>query len=119
MSMVRSRNCSNIRTSPLPRSGRPHATQTDGVEQAFPPFQPVLDTDLKLSRLFQPRNPLFWLMVVLNLLSSAFSYVLHTYTLSTAGTFVVAGFALSNAVIGVGLALRLMRDEQAGGSGGS
>jgi hypothetical protein len=116
MSMVRSRNCSNIRTSPLPRSGRPHATQSDGVEQAFLQFQPVLDTDLKLSRLFQPRNPLFWLMVVLNLLSSAFSYVLHTYSLTTVGTLVVAGFALSNAVIGIGLALRLMREDPVGGS---
>jgi hypothetical protein len=82
-------------------------------------FRPVWDSDLKLSRLFQPRNPLFWLMVVLNLLSSAFSYVLHTYPLTTGGTFVVAGFALSNAVIGIGLALRLMREDPAGRSGRS
>ncbi len=57
-------------------------------------------------------------MVVLNLLSSAFSWVLHTHELTTVATLVVAGFALSNAVIGIGLALRLMRDEPVKESGG-
>lgn len=69
---------------------------------------------LKLSRLIQPRNPLFWLMVVLNALSSAFSWILHTYELTVAATVVVAGFALANALIGIGLALRLMRDDAEG-----
>lgn len=66
---------------------------------------------LKLSRLVQPRNPLFWLMVVLNALSSVFTYVLQTYPLTTAATIVVAGFALANAVLGIGLALRLMAGD--------
>lgn len=69
---------------------------------------------LKLSRLIQPRNPLFWLMVVLNALSSAFSWILHTYELTVAATVVVAGFALANALIGIALALRLMRDDAEG-----
>lgn len=64
---------------------------------------------LKISRLIQPRNPLFWLMVALNVLSSFFSWILHTRELTTAATLVVAGFALSNALIGIGLAIRLMR----------
>lgn len=66
---------------------------------------------LKLSRLIQPRNPLFWLMLVLNTLSSAFTYVLHTYDLTTPATLVVGGFALANAIIGMGLVLRLLRGE--------
>jgi 4-hydroxybenzoate polyprenyltransferase len=69
---------------------------------------------LKLSRLIQPRNPLFWLMVVLNALSSAFSWILHTYELTVAATVIVAGFALANALIGIALALRLMRDDAEG-----
>lgn len=64
---------------------------------------------MKLSRLFQPRNPLFWLMLLLNALSSALSFVLHTRELNTAATVVLALFALANAVIGIGLAIRLMR----------
>lgn len=68
---------------------------------------------MKLSRLFQPHNPLFWLMVLLNALSSGLSYLLHTRELSTAATVVLALFALANAVIGIGLAIRLMRDEPA------
>ncbi len=68
-------------------------------------------TAVKLSRLFQPRNPLFWLMLVLNALSSVFSYLLHTRELTTAVTLVVALFALANAIIGIGIAVRLMRDD--------
>lgn len=66
---------------------------------------------MKLSRLFQPRNPLFWLMLILNLLSSVLSYILHTMVLTTPVTLVLALFALTNAVIGIRIALRLMRDE--------
>lgn len=66
---------------------------------------------MKLSRLFQPRNPLFWLMVILNLLSSVLSYMLHTMVLTTSVTLVLALFALTNAVIGIRIAFRLMRDE--------
>jgi 4-hydroxybenzoate polyprenyltransferase len=69
---------------------------------------------LKLSRLIQPRNPLFWLMVVLNLLSSLLSWVLHTRELATAPMLVVALFALSNAVLGIWLAVRLMREPLPG-----
>jgi len=66
---------------------------------------------VKLARLYQPRNPLFWLMLILNLLSSVLSYMLHTMVLTTPVTLVLAVFALTNAVIGIRIALRLMRDE--------
>jgi hypothetical protein len=64
---------------------------------------------MKLSRLFQPRNPLFWMMVVLNALSSALAWVVHNQPLSTLGLLVVGGFALGNAVLGTWLAWRLIK----------
>ena len=36
---------------------------------------------MKLARLWQPRNPAFWMMLVLNLLSSLLAWVLRSYTL--------------------------------------
>lgn len=72
---------------------------------------------LKLARLFQPRNPLFWLMLALNALSSALSWILHNHQLSGAATLVVGFFALANALLGIALALRLMRSGEDGASG--
>ena len=65
---------------------------------------------LKLSRLVQPRNPQFWLLVVLNALSSAIAYVLRAHDLSAAVSFLLAGFAIANALIGIRIALKLMAD---------
>lgn len=64
---------------------------------------------MRLSRLFQPRNPLFWLMIAFNLLSSVLAWVLRTWPLTTAASLVVGLFALANALAGIVLALRLMR----------
>jgi hypothetical protein len=63
---------------------------------------------LKITRLFQPRNPLFWLMVALNLLSAALAWITHTTPLSAFGSVVVTGFALGNAALGAFLAWRLV-----------
>jgi hypothetical protein len=68
---------------------------------------------MKLSRLFQPRNPRFWLMVVLNLLSTALAWVARTYDLVPLAALMVAGFAVANAVLGIRLALALMREGAA------
>ncbi len=68
---------------------------------------------MKLSRLYQPRNPQFWLMIALNVLSSLLAWVLRTYPLVPLAAIVVAGFALANAVIGIRLALALMRSDDA------
>lgn len=65
---------------------------------------------LKLSRLVQPRNPQFWLLVVLNVLSSAISFILRTHEISTAATLVLAGFAVANVIFGIRIAFRLMAD---------
>lgn len=63
---------------------------------------------MKLTRLIQPRNPLFWMMVVLNLLSTALVWLTQTVPLGTLGLIVVAVFALGNAVLGAFLAWRLV-----------
>jgi len=66
---------------------------------------------VKLSRLFQPRNPQFWLLIVLNLLSTAISYILRTRDLPTLPVLLLAGFAIANVVLGLRIALRLMADK--------
>ncbi len=62
----------------------------------------------KINRLFQPRNPLFWIMVVLNGLSAVLGWVTHTYALGSAVSLVVVGFAVGNALLGTYLAWRLV-----------
>lgn len=66
---------------------------------------------LKFSRLFQWRNPQFWLLVVLNGLSTAISYILRVYELPLPMALVLAGFAVANVLIGIRIAWRLMTDE--------
>ncbi len=65
---------------------------------------------VKLTRLYQPRNPQFWLLVVLNLLSTGISYILRGQDLPMLITLVLAAFALANFVIGIRIALQLMRE---------
>lgn len=66
---------------------------------------------MKFSRLYQPRNPRFWLMVVLNLLSTALAWITRSYDLVPLAALAVAGLAVANAVIGIRLMLVLMREE--------
>lgn len=68
---------------------------------------------MKLSRLWQPRNPAFWLMVALNLLSTLLAWVARSYQLAPAAALMVAGFAVANALIGLRLMWLLIRDEPA------
>ena len=53
---------------------------------------------MKLSRLYQPCNPLFWLMVVLTLLSTALAGVARTYDLTPLAAGIVA-------IMGIGILL--------------
>lgn len=69
---------------------------------------------MKLSRLIQPRNPIFWLMLVFNLLSSLFAWILRSYPLSTLGTVLVVTLALANAFLGMWYAYRLVRGSGQG-----
>ena len=66
---------------------------------------------MKWSRLFQPRNPLFWLMLALNALSPALAWVVRNRTLNGWGLLLVSVFAVGNAVLGLWLAWRLLRDK--------
>ena len=68
---------------------------------------------MKLSRLWQPRNPAFWLMVALNLLSTLLAWVARSYELAPAAALMVAGFAVANALLGLRLMWLLMREESA------
>ena len=68
---------------------------------------------MKLSRLWQPRNPAFWLMIVLNLLSTALAWIARNYDLAPVAALVVAGFAVANALIGLRLMWMLVREKPA------
>jgi hypothetical protein len=69
---------------------------------------------MKLARLWQPRNPAFWLMITLNLLSTLLAWIARSYELASAAKFAVAGFAVANALIGLRLMWLLMREEPPG-----
>ena len=68
---------------------------------------------MKLSRLFQPRNPLFWLMLALNALSMALGWLVQNKPLNVFGMLVVGVFGIANAVLGMWLAWQLVRDPKA------
>ena len=63
---------------------------------------------LKLQRIYQPKNPLFWLMVALNALSFALAWIVQNRALNTTGIVLVGGFALVNAALGTWLLWRLL-----------
>lgn len=63
---------------------------------------------MKLCRLCQPRNPLFWLMVALNLLSTALVWITHNHVPGVFLSMIIVVFAIGNAVLGVYLMWRLV-----------
>ncbi len=65
---------------------------------------------MKLFRIFQPRNPLFWLMLMLNALSYGLAWIVQNRTLNTLGMLLIGGFALANAALGTWLLWKLVRD---------
>jgi hypothetical protein len=64
---------------------------------------------MKITRLYQPRNPLFWIMLALNLLSLVLGWLTRSYALTTVGSLLVTAFAVGNALLGTYLAWRLIR----------
>ena len=64
---------------------------------------------MKLGRLYQPRNPLFWIMLALNVLAAVLAWLTRTYSLSALGSVLVTAFALGNALLGAYLAWKLIR----------
>ena len=74
---------------------------------------------MKLARLWQPRNPAFWLMLAFNLLSALLAWVTRSYPLTPVAALIVTVFAIGNAVYGMRLVWLLLRepppaDEAAG-----
>lgn len=64
---------------------------------------------MKFSRLFQPHNPLFWIMVVLNLLSMVLGWITHTLQPGVWVSLVLIVFTIGNAVLGACLMWRLVK----------
>ena len=69
---------------------------------------------MKWLRIYQPRNPLFWIMLTLNALSTALAWIVHNRTLDTVGMMLVGGFAVANAVLGMWLMWRLIQTPATG-----
>ena len=63
---------------------------------------------MKLSRLFQPKNPQFWLLVTLNVLSLGLSHIAQNYNLNTLGSTLLIIVNLINLVLSSYLAWRLV-----------
>ena len=62
---------------------------------------------MKLLHTYQPRNPLFWIMLALNALSYGLMWIVQNRMLNTLGMFLVGSLALVNAVLGMWLLWRL------------
>jgi len=63
---------------------------------------------MKLSRLFQPKNPQFWLLVTLNLLSMALSHIAQNYNLNTLGFTLLVIVNVINVALSSYIAWRLV-----------
>lgn len=66
---------------------------------------------MTLRRIFQPRNPRFWLLVVLNTLSALLAWVLRTQPLPVGVMLLLAAVALVNAALGTWLMWVLWREN--------
>lgn len=65
---------------------------------------------MKLSRLWQPRRLLFWMMLAFNVLSSLCTYAMRSLPLNTLGLLVLASVALLNVACGLWAAWLLVKD---------
>lgn len=63
---------------------------------------------MKFRRLYQPHNPLFWIMVALNLLSMVLGWITHTHSPDMFFGLLTVVFAIGNAVLGAYLMWRLV-----------
>lgn len=77
----------------------------------------ALDPAATWRRLWQPRRPLFWLVIVFNALASTMAWTLHlTQASGVLQALLVAG-ALVNSVLGWWLLARLWRETSADAQG--
>lgn len=69
---------------------------------------------MKLSRLWQPRQPLFWLMLLFNALSSACAWLMRTLPLADGALLLLGAVALGNVAAGLLAAWKLMQTPSSG-----
>ncbi len=62
-----------------------------------------------IQRLFQPRQPAFWFMVVLNALSMVLVWLAQKPELTLTVSLLIAAFAFGNAALGAFFAWQLIR----------
>lgn len=74
-----------------------------------PPDSTDPPTRTRVSRLVQPRNGLFWLLLAVNLLSLVLGWLVRTHPMPPLLAVAVTVFAVGNAGLGAVLAWRLMR----------
>ncbi len=65
----------------------------------------------KLRRLWQPRKPLFWLMLSFNALSSVCTWAMRSLPLNSFGLVLIGMIALMNVAFGLLAAWKLMRGD--------
>lgn len=63
---------------------------------------------MKLKRLYQPRNPRFWI-VALSLLSAALGWLTHTHEMGVFFSLIIAAFALGHGLLGANSMWRLVK----------
>lgn len=68
---------------------------------------------IRFARLWQPRHPAFWLMLILNALSTLLAWVVRSVDLSPAAAVAVLVFAVGNGVFGLALLAHLLRTPRA------
>lgn len=68
---------------------------------------------MDFKRLWQPRKPLFWVMLSFNVLSSLCTYAMNALPLNTLGLLLLAVLALLNVGMGLMAAWALMHVESA------
>jgi 4-hydroxybenzoate polyprenyltransferase len=69
---------------------------------------------MKFSRLWQPRQPMFWMMVMFNVLSSVCSWAMRALPLNTLGLLLVGFVALFNVGFGLVAAWKLLQMPKPG-----
>lgn len=66
---------------------------------------------MKLCRLYQPRDLRFWLLIALNAVSAAVTWILQFRQIPYGLQLVFGAFAIGNFVLGLVIARRLMRGQ--------
>ncbi|MSQ58366.1 MAG: hypothetical protein EXR36_01600 [Betaproteobacteria bacterium] len=65
----------------------------------------------KLLRLWQPRKPLFWMMMGFNVLSSVCTWAMRTLPLNSFGLVLIGMIALMNVAFGLLAAWKLVQSN--------